>query len=135
MVTRSIEESSFQAKYLILLPCKHSNFMLCYWLQDTAELFFDDIRLPSSAVLGEQAGINKGFYFLMQELPQERLEIGSMALASAEWMFEETRSYVKQRKAFRSTLSNLQVIGSFLQFTLEMIVYPYKLTSGTYFST
>ena len=35
--------------------------------QDTAELFFEDVRLPASALLGEE---NKGFYYLMQELPQ-----------------------------------------------------------------
>ncbi|KAL4228582.1 hypothetical protein ACF0H5_011632 [Mactra antiquata] len=75
--------------------------------QDTAELFFEDVRLPSSALLGEA---NKGFYYLMQELPQERLIIAGMAQASMEWMFEETRSYVKQRKAFGKTISNLQTI-------------------------
>ncbi|XP_060594603.1 long-chain specific acyl-CoA dehydrogenase, mitochondrial-like [Ruditapes philippinarum] len=75
--------------------------------QDTAELFFEDVRLPSSAILGEA---NKGFYYLMQELPQERLIIADMAQASMEWMFEETRSYVKQRKAFGKTISNLPTI-------------------------
>lgn len=75
--------------------------------QDTAELFFEDVRLPSSALLGDA---NKGFYYLMQELPQERLIIGAMAQASCEWMFEETRAYVKQRKAFGKTISNLQTI-------------------------
>ena len=52
---------------------------------------------------------NKGFYYLMQELPQERLIIADFAQAACEWMFEETRSYVKQRKAFGKTISNLQV--------------------------
>ncbi|XP_045207279.2 long-chain specific acyl-CoA dehydrogenase, mitochondrial-like [Mercenaria mercenaria] len=75
--------------------------------QDTAELFFEDVRLPSSALLGE-AG--KGFYYLMQELPQERLIIAVMAQASMEWMFEETRAYVKQRKAFGKTISKLPTI-------------------------
>jgi long-chain-acyl-CoA dehydrogenase len=75
--------------------------------QDTAELFFDDVRLPSSAVLGEA---NKGFYYLMQELPQERILIAAMAQASSEWMFEEARSYVRQRKAFGKHLANLQTI-------------------------
>ena len=37
--------------------------------QDTAELFFEDVRLPASALLGE---LNKGFYYLMKELPQVR---------------------------------------------------------------
>ncbi|KAL5010255.1 hypothetical protein ScPMuIL_012560 [Solemya velum] len=75
--------------------------------QDTAELFFEDVRLPASALLGEE---NKGFYYLMKELPQERLIIAVMATASSEWMFEETRNYVKQRKAFGKTISNLQTV-------------------------
>lgn len=75
-------------------------------MQDTAELFFEDVRLPASALLGEA---NKGFYYLMNELPQERLIIAVVAQAACEWMFEETRAYVKQRKAFGKTISNLQV--------------------------
>ncbi|MCJ8750251.1 hypothetical protein PDJAM_G00260410 [Pangasius djambal] len=74
--------------------------------QDTAELFFEDVRLPADAILGET---NKGFYYLMNELPQERLIISAMALASCEFMFEETRNYVTQRKAFGKTIADLQV--------------------------
>ena len=51
--------------------------------QDTSELFFEDCRVPASALLGE---VNKGFYYLMTELPQERLLLGAMggpAAASA----------------------------------------------------
>ncbi|XP_077451856.1 long-chain specific acyl-CoA dehydrogenase, mitochondrial [Stigmatopora argus] len=75
--------------------------------QDTAELFFEDVRLPATALLG---GLNKGFYYLMNELPQERLVIADMAIASCEFMFEETRSYVLQRKAFGKTISHLQTV-------------------------
>ncbi|KAG8559084.1 hypothetical protein GDO81_017234 [Engystomops pustulosus] len=75
--------------------------------QDTAELFFEDVRLPADALLGEE---NKGFYYLMAELPQERLLIADMALASCEFMFEETRNYVKQRKAFGKTIAHLQTV-------------------------
>ncbi|KAM6945460.1 long-chain specific acyl-CoA dehydrogenase, mitochondrial [Aplochiton taeniatus] len=75
--------------------------------QDTAELFFEDVRLPASALLGE---VNKGFYYLMNELPQERLLIADMAIASAEFMFEETRNYVTQRKAFGKTIAHLQTV-------------------------
>lgn len=75
--------------------------------QDTAELFFEDVRLPKSALLGKENG---GFYQLMQELPQERLLIGIMAMANSEWAFEETREYLINRKAFGRTLSNLQTI-------------------------
>lgn len=75
--------------------------------QDTAELFFEDVRLPAGALLG---GANKGFFYLMNELPQERLVIASMALASSEFMFEETRNYVLQRKAFGKTIAHLQTV-------------------------
>ncbi|KAL2099823.1 hypothetical protein ACEWY4_004217 [Coilia grayii] len=75
--------------------------------QDTAELFFEDVRLPADALLGEA---NRGFYYLMNELPQERLLIAVMALASCEFMFEETRNYVMQRKAFGKTISHLQTV-------------------------
>lgn len=76
------------------------------FLQDTAELFFEDVRLPKSALLGEE---NKGFYYLMNELPQERLLIAIFSMASCEFMFEETRKYVRERKAFGKTLAKLQV--------------------------
>ncbi|ESO11161.1 hypothetical protein HELRODRAFT_158178 [Helobdella robusta] len=75
--------------------------------QDTCELFFDDCRLPASAMLGQA---NKGFYYLMNELPQERLIIGLLGCASSEFMFEETRRYVNQRKAFGKYISSLQTI-------------------------
>jgi len=75
--------------------------------QDTAELFFDDVRLPSSALLGKA---HHGFYALMNELPQERLLIGIMSAANCEWQFEETRKYLRSRKAFGNTLSALQTI-------------------------
>ncbi|KAL6115318.1 acadl [Pungitius sinensis] len=75
--------------------------------QDTAELFFEDVRLPADALLGEP---NKGFYYLMNELPQERLAIAAMGIASCEFMFEETRNYVMQRKAFGKTISDLQTV-------------------------
>ncbi|XP_029930459.1 long-chain specific acyl-CoA dehydrogenase, mitochondrial-like [Myripristis murdjan] len=75
--------------------------------QDTAELFFEDVRLPADALLGE---VNKGFYYLMNELPQERLLVADMAISSSEFMFEETRNYVLQRKAFGKTVAHLQTV-------------------------
>ncbi len=75
--------------------------------QDTAELFFEDVRVPKKNVLG---GLDRGFYQLMNELPQERLAIGIAATAYCEWMFEETRAYVDNRKAFGRTVSALQTV-------------------------
>jgi long-chain-acyl-CoA dehydrogenase len=76
--------------------------------QDTSELFFDDVRLPPGALLGE---LNRGFYHLMRELPQERLLIAAMAVASAEAVFELTRTYVKERAAFGTTLVRMQTVA------------------------
>jgi long-chain-acyl-CoA dehydrogenase len=75
--------------------------------QDTAELFFEDVRVPKSALLGEE---NKGFSYLMNELPQERLIVADMGIASAEACYEWTRSFVKERKAFGNTISGLQTV-------------------------
>merc|ERR1712142_1327506 len=75
--------------------------------QDTAELFFEDMRVPGSALLGRE---NYGFYQLMEQLPQERLLIGVGSIAHSEAMFEETREWVKQRKAFGRHISDLQTV-------------------------
>ena len=73
--------------------------------QDTAELFFDQVHVPSNQLLGE-AG--KGFSYLMQELPRERLSISMMALGSILGAIELTKSYVQERKAFGQALSQFQ---------------------------
>jgi len=75
--------------------------------QDTAELFFDNVRVPKANILGEP---NKGFYYLMQDLPQERLIIADIGVAAAESSFEITRSHVKDRKAFGKVLLDQQII-------------------------
>jgi len=75
--------------------------------QDTAELFFEDVRVPSTALLGRE---NAGFYQLMEQLPQERLIIGVHSAAHAESMFEITRDWVKQRKAFGRRVADLQTV-------------------------
>lgn len=75
--------------------------------QDTSELFFEDMRVPKSAVLGE---VGKGFAYLMTELPQERLLVADNGIAVAEAAYEWTRSWCKDRKAFGSTISNLQTV-------------------------
>ena len=73
--------------------------------QDTSELFFQDVRLPADGLLGEEG---KGFIYLMQELPQERLGIAVNGLAMAESAFEQTLEYVKERKAFGQRIADFQ---------------------------
>ncbi len=72
---------------------------------DTAELFFQDMRLPANALLGE---LNKGFVIMMTELPRERLGIAAQAVASAEGALDITVDYVLERKAFGQTVASFQ---------------------------
>jgi len=72
---------------------------------DTSELFFEDVRVHESAILGE---LNKGFVGLMKELPRERLALGVGAVGATEGVLDMTRSYVNERKAFGAPLSKLQ---------------------------
>ncbi|MFE6871052.1 acyl-CoA dehydrogenase family protein [Kitasatospora sp. NPDC057692] len=73
--------------------------------QDTAELFFHDVRVPKRNLLGEP---NQGFLYLMRNLAQERLTIAAAAIAGAEHLVEITTAYVKQREAFGRPLAKLQ---------------------------
>lgn len=74
--------------------------------QDTCELFFDEVRVPATALLGGVEG--KGFAHLMTELPYERLMLGVSAIASIERAIELTVDYTKQRKAFGKSLFEMQ---------------------------
>ncbi len=73
--------------------------------QDTAELFFQDVRVPKENLLGE---LDQGFLYLMRNLAQERLTIAAAAIAGAEYLVEITTEYVKQREAFGRPLAKLQ---------------------------
>jgi acyl-CoA dehydrogenase len=74
--------------------------------QDTAELFFDDVRVPVENLLGDEEG--QGFIQLMQQLPQERLIIAITAVAGMESAIEQTIAYTKERSAFGRPLIKFQ---------------------------
>jgi acyl-CoA dehydrogenase len=73
--------------------------------QDTSELFFQDVRVPKENLLGEEG---RGFIYLMQDLPQERLSIAIGAVANAQAVLESTVAYTKERKAFGTTIASFQ---------------------------
>lgn len=73
---------------------------------DTSELFFNDVRVPTSNLLGNEEG--QGFVQLMQQLPQERLQIGTTAIAMVERALALTIDYVKERKAFGKAIIEFQ---------------------------
>ncbi|MFE3028215.1 acyl-CoA dehydrogenase family protein [Nocardia tengchongensis] len=72
---------------------------------DTAELFFDKIELSDADVLGTVGG---GFGHLMDRLPRERLSIAASSTASAQAVFDRTRSYVSERTAFGQRIDGFQ---------------------------
>ena len=74
--------------------------------QDTSELFFDDVKVPTANLLGTEEG--QGFFQLMNQLPQERLIIGVGACAAMDLAIELTTDYVKQRKAFGKRIVDFQ---------------------------
>lgn len=73
---------------------------------DTSELFFNEVKVPASALLGPEEG--NGFFQLMQELPQERLIIANQAISAIERALAVTVDYVKQRKAFGKAIIDFQ---------------------------
>ena len=73
--------------------------------QDTSELSFTEMRVPVENLLEEEG---RGFYQLMNNLPQERLSLAVGAVAAAEGVLAETLDYVRQRNAFGSPISGLQ---------------------------
>lgn len=72
---------------------------------DTSELFFEDVRVPASTILGE---LDRGFAVLMGELQRERLSLAIGAVAAAEGVLADTVEYVKERKAFGAPIADLQ---------------------------
>jgi len=64
---------------------------------DTSELFFNDVRVPVSNLLGEEG---QGFRYMMSELGQERLSLSAISQAQAQRAFDEAVRFVKERKAF-----------------------------------
>jgi alkylation response protein AidB-like acyl-CoA dehydrogenase len=73
--------------------------------QDTAELSFEDVKVPVTNLLGEEG---KGFSYLMRQLAQERLNVGISAVAACETALEITLQYCKERTAFGQPIGSFQ---------------------------
>jgi len=74
---------------------------------DTAELFFDDLKLPADALLGEEG---KGFYYIVSTFQNERLVVGALVSGTCARAIELTVDYVRQRQAFGKSLWDQQVV-------------------------
>ncbi len=75
------------------------------WSADTSELFFNDVRVPASNVIGD---VNRGFVYLVSELPQERLSISISAQAAAQRAFDEAVAFTRDRTAFGKKIIEFQ---------------------------
>ncbi|MCI5056319.1 MAG: acyl-CoA dehydrogenase family protein [Flavobacteriales bacterium] len=74
---------------------------------DTGELFFENCKVPKSALLGE---LNKGFYYIMNNFQEERLLGAVMMVSIADWAFKKSLNYSKERSAFGRPISKFQTI-------------------------
>lgn len=75
------------------------------WMADTSELFYQDVRVPAGNVIGQ---VNRGFIYLVSDLPQERLSISITAQAAAQRAFDEALAYTRERSAFGKKIIEFQ---------------------------
>jgi len=78
---------------------------------DTAELFFDNVRVPKENLVGE---LNRGFYHLVSHLPSERVGIACYAIPAARRALELTMTYASERTAFGQPIGKFQVNRHFI---------------------
>lgn len=78
-----------------------------WWASDTAQLFFEECRVPVENLIGPE---NMGFYALMANFQRERLQLAVLANMTAQLAFEAALAYVKEREAFGRTLAGFQVV-------------------------
>lgn len=78
-----------------------------WWASDTAELFFDDVKVPKANLIGSE---NAGFFVIMTNFQMERLNLAVMANMTSQMALEEALRYVHEREAFGKKLSKMQVI-------------------------
>jgi citronellyl-CoA dehydrogenase len=118
LVARTDRGRGFEGVTLFLVDCNTPGFIRSRKLEkvgmlssDTAELAFEDMRVPKAAVLGE---VGQGFYSIMWELQGERMIGAAGAIAGAQLTFDATLEYAKQREAFGKPIGHHQVIKHML---------------------
>jgi len=79
---------------------------ICHLASDTAEIIFDEVKLPKKYLIGE---VNKGFIYQMQQFQYERLAASIQMLGAMKRSYDLTRDYIKTRTVFKKNLSQLQV--------------------------
>ena len=118
-------------KSLIVVPLKAKGVSVSRKLDklglvcsDTAELFFEDCRVPAENMLGEE---NKGFYAVMANFQNERMSIGAMATSEAQTALELTIEHLRNREAFGASLMDKQGIRQRLAMSHAKLVAAQQL--------
>jgi len=78
-----------------------------WWASDTAQIFFDNCKVPIENLIGEE---NKGFYGIMENFQSERLQLAVMANMTSQIALDESIKYARQREAFGKPVAGFQVI-------------------------
>ncbi|MCF8466252.1 MAG: acyl-CoA dehydrogenase family protein [Sneathiella sp.] len=114
LANTSEEGGPHRNKSLIIVPLKTKGVSVARKLDklglrcsDTAQLYFDDVRVPARNLIGEE---NKGFTYQMRQFQEERLFVAARALRGMEMAIEDTIDYTGQRKAFGGTILDNQVV-------------------------
>ncbi len=114
LANTSEEGGPHRNKSLIIVPLKTKGVSVARKLDklglrcsDTAQLFFDDVRVPVRNRIGEE---NKGFTYQMRQFQEERLFVAARALRGMEMAIEDTIEYTGQRKVFGGTILDNQVV-------------------------
>src|SRR5215472_9113323 len=114
LVTKTDPDAGYDGFSLFLVPMNSPGVIREKKLQkmgmhasDTALLAFQDVRVPASAMLGQEG---KGFYHIMWELQGERMIGAAGSLAGAQRVFDRTLAYAKEREAFGQPIGHFQVI-------------------------
>ena len=111
-VCKTNPEAGAKGTSLILVEADRAGFArgrnldkVGQWMADTSELFFNDVRVPASNVIGE---VNRGFIYLVSDLPQERLSISITAQTAAQRAFDEAVAFTRERTAFGKKVIDFQ---------------------------
>jgi citronellyl-CoA dehydrogenase len=110
----STENGPHRNKSLIIVPLKTKGVSVARKLDklglrcsDTAQLFFDDVRVPARNLVGEE---NMGFIYQMKQFQEERLYVAARAINGMEMAIDATIGYTRQRKAFGGAILDKQVV-------------------------
>ena len=114
LAVRTDMDNRYGGVSLVLFPTDTPGFSVGKKLEkignhcsDTAELFFDECRIPKRYLLGEEG---HGFYYIMQNFQGERLVGALSGTAGAQLILNKTKEYVRDRNAFGKTLAGFQVV-------------------------